>query len=115
MIARRWSARATRDNATRYTRYFRETLTPHLRAAPELRYAVDSRIELFPEDVWERYFAVSEARTGWEELLAGDDVRGLLLDPDQASGLLDVIGTDPSWRLVLEDEGGAVYVRDGAT
>ena len=83
-------------------------------AAPELRYAVDSRIELFPEDVWERYFAVSEARTGWEELLAGDDVRGLLLDPDQASGLLDVIGTDPSWRLVLEDEGGAVYVRDGA-
>ena len=83
-------------------------------AAPEFRYAVDSRIELFPEDVWGRYFEVSEARTGWEEILAGDDVRGLLLDPDQASGLLDVIGNNPSWRLVLEGEGGAVYVRDGA-
>ena len=81
-------------------------------AAPEYRYAVDSRIELFPGDVWERYFQVSEARTGWEEVLAGDDVRGLVLDPDQASGLLDVIRTDPSWRLVFEDDDGAVYVRN---
>ena len=36
MIARRWSARATRDNATRYADYFRETLTPHLRELPGL-------------------------------------------------------------------------------
>ena len=37
MIARRWSARATRDNAPRYVQYFRESLTPQLRLMPGYR------------------------------------------------------------------------------
>jgi hypothetical protein len=81
-------------------------------SAPELRYAVDSRIELFPADIWERYFAVSAAQPDWEGFLIEDDVQGVLLDPDQAPGLLEAMATDPSWRLVASDAQGAAFVRD---
>ena len=35
-------------------------------SAPELRYMVDSRVELFPSSVWDDYFLVSGAGKGWD-------------------------------------------------
>jgi hypothetical protein len=34
-----------------------------------------------------------------------------VLDPDQSTGLLSVIGDDPGWRQVLHTDHGSVYVR----
>jgi len=81
-------------------------------SAPELLVAVDPRIELFPEVVWDEYFLVSAGREGWEEVLDRWDVRVLVLEPTQAEGLLAVIGANPEWRRIAVDALGAVYIRD---
>jgi hypothetical protein len=81
-------------------------------SAPAYRYAVDSRLELFPVDVWDRYDTVADGREGWADILAADDVRALLLEPTQARGLLTVIGDDPAWRSVVASPEGSLYVRD---
>lgn len=80
-------------------------------AADGYLYAVDSRIELFPDRTWREYFAISEGRMGWDSALARAEVEAVLLDPSQAAGLLVRIRDDPRWRLVLETDEGAVFVR----
>jgi hypothetical protein len=79
--------------------------------APDLPVAVDSRIELFPERVWEDYLTVSAGTGDWEAILDRDDVEALLLDPDQASGILTVLADHAGWSRILETADGAVYVR----
>ena len=39
-------------------------------ATPDLPVAVDSRIELFPNDVWADYLTVTQGGDGWEDVLA---------------------------------------------
>ena len=38
-------------------------------ATPDLPVAVDSRIELFPNEVWADYLTVTQGGDGWEEVL----------------------------------------------
>lgn len=73
--------------------------------------AVDSRIEIFPETVWDDYYLVSAGGEGWAEVLDRWDVAVLILEPAQAEGLLQVIGRHPEWRLITDDAAGAVYAR----
>jgi hypothetical protein len=80
-------------------------------SAPELFYGVDSRVELFPEEVWQEYFAVSAGVAGWDTMLDRAEVDALLLDPDQADGLIAVARRDPGWKIVQETVDGAVFVR----
>ena len=40
-------------------------------ATPDLPVAVDSRIELFPNDVWAGYLDGTQGGDGWEEVLEG--------------------------------------------
>lgn len=80
-------------------------------SAPQLPVFVDPRVELFPDQIWNDYFIVSEGRVGWDEILARWDVTIVILHPSWASGLLAVIGNDPNWRLVVRSSDGAVYVR----
>jgi hypothetical protein len=80
-------------------------------SAPDLPVFVDPRIELFPQDVWDDYFAVEDGREGWDETLDRWDVDVLILHPAWASGLLEVIGRNDDWRLVKGSPDGAVYVR----
>ena len=89
MIARRWSARATRDQAPRYVRYFREALTPHLRqlagyrGATLMERAAGDAIEIQVITWWEsmaaiRAFAGDDVSTA----VVSDEARALLLDGD---------------------------------
>ena len=80
-------------------------------SAPQLPVFVDPRIELFPNDVWSDYFAVSEGRAGWDKILARWDVPIVILHPAWAGGLLGVISHDPHWRLLARSSEGAVYTR----
>ena len=43
-------------------------------AVPDARYAIDSRIELFPAEVWDQYEAVVAGVDGWQEQLDAWDV-----------------------------------------
>jgi hypothetical protein len=80
-------------------------------SAPDLPVFVDPRIELFPSDVWNDYFAVEEGRAGWEETLRRWNVDVVVLHPDWASGLLKVIPESTGWRLVTTSPDGSVYAR----
>jgi xanthosine utilization system XapX-like protein len=80
-------------------------------SAPQLPVFVDPRVELFPDQVWNDYFIVSEGRVGWDGILARWDVRVVILHPSWASGLLTVIRHDHHWRLLARSSEGAVYLR----
>ena len=79
--------------------------------APGLPVAVDPRVELFPKETWDDYLLVSAGRDGWQQVLDRWGVDVLVLQPDQSTGLLAVIGNDPGWRPVLQTDHGSVYVR----
>jgi hypothetical protein len=80
-------------------------------SAPELPVAVDPRIELFPESIWDEYYLVSAGREGWERVLDRWDVEVLVLEPTQAEGLLAILDENAGWRRIAGDVNGAVYVR----
>jgi hypothetical protein len=80
-------------------------------SAPRFPVAVDPRIEIFPETVWNDYYLVSAGGEGWTEVLDRWDVGVLILEPHQAQGLLQVIGAHPDWRRIIAEDTGAVYVR----
>jgi hypothetical protein len=81
-------------------------------SAPQLPVFVDPRIELFPSQVWDDYFTVSEGREGWGKILVRWGVDAVILHPVWASGLLAVIGHDPDWHLLARSSDGAAYVRN---
>ncbi len=89
MIARRWSARATRDDAPRYARYFRETLTPHLRdlagyrGATLMERALPDAIEIQVITWWESMAAIRAfAGEDLSTAVVSDEARALLLHSD---------------------------------
>jgi hypothetical protein len=83
-------------------------------SAPEMRYMIDSRIELFPLDIWQRYIAIAEGEPGWDDALDALEVDALLLEPGQSVGLRGALEHDATWRLVEQDDDGYVYVRSTA-
>jgi hypothetical protein len=80
-------------------------------SAPQLPVFVDPRIELFPDQVWNDYFKVSDGREGWDKVLARWDVDVVILHPAWAGGLMAVISHDPAWRLLARTSEGVAYVR----
>ncbi len=82
-------------------------------SAPELPVMVDSRIELFPIDVWRDYFTVTNGQDGWQGVLDRWNVDVLIVHRAQSEGLEAVIDRDPGWHRVIDTEAGAVYARAG--
>ncbi len=78
-------------------------------AVPGVPLMVDSRIELFDQDVWADYLHAINGRADWPEIL---DRRGVTLVATAASTQLrPFVAADPGWRLIYEDEEGAVFRR----
>ncbi len=80
-------------------------------ALPETPVFVDSRIELFPEAIWEQYYAVSNGHQDWQEILDRWDVQAVAADREQQAGLIPLIRRDPGWRLVYRGEEGFLFLR----
>lgn len=72
---------------------------------------VDSRIELFPDSVWEQYRAVATGAPGWAGQLDQWNVKAVALAAEQHPPLLEIIRQDTLWRPVFVSDVGAVYVR----
>lgn len=81
-------------------------------SAPGFPVAVDSRIELFPDEVWDDYFTVTTAGPGWQAVLDGWGVDVLILDPGQSERLIEAVSDDAAWRAVFVGDDGAVFVRE---
>jgi hypothetical protein len=75
---------------------------------------MDGRIEIFPDDVWTQYGAVTRGRADWEEILTGYEVEWLLLD--SASGyhgqLLPLVRKSPNWREVFRGGDAVLFRRE---
>jgi len=80
-------------------------------AAPNARFAVDSRIELFPPPVLADADEVAAAATGWLSTLGvrRADVVVVASGRDAARQLSDLEASG-SWRQVYEDEDGSIWL-----
>ena len=72
--------------------------------APRYTVFMDGRIEIFPDEVWEQYSAVTRGRGDWEEILAHYGVDCLLLDTaGYHHDLLPLVRQRPStWRQTFQ-------------
>jgi len=77
---------------------------------PDYPVFVDSRIELFPAEVWSEYGVVLSAGEGWDDVLDRWDVDVLAVSRQQ-SGLAAAIRDHAGWRPLHEDADGIVFIR----
>lgn len=80
-------------------------------AQPDYRVFVDSRIELYPETIWNDYWSITTAQYNWQELLNKYRVNTLMLEPVKQIGLVTAAKTSPAWELVYEDGSAIVFKR----
>jgi hypothetical protein len=80
-------------------------------AYPQYRVFVDSRIELFPEQVWADYLNISNAEGDWEGRLDYYGVNTLMLSPSAQRPLVHAAGPSDTWSLVYEDDVSVIYTR----
>jgi hypothetical protein len=77
---------------------------------PDALVALDSRIELFPADVWDQYEAVVANRTGWQRQLDDWSVTIFVAEP----GWTETITTldREGWSIQFADSDGTILTRD---
>jgi hypothetical protein len=82
-------------------------------AAPRNRIFMDGRIDIYPDDVWDQYTAVTFAQNNWQNLLDAYDVNYLILDNGWhgKTGLLDAVMQSPKWQPVFQSRAALLFVR----
>lgn len=80
-------------------------------AQPEYPVFIDSRVELFSEEVWDDYLAISAARWDWEERLDRYEVKTLFLDPGYAENLVEAASASPRWVEAYRDDIVVIFTR----
>ncbi len=78
-------------------------------AVPDVPVFVDSRIEIVPKEIWHDYGQVGFSGAEWKDVLDRWDVEAIVAADDW--DLLPILKEDPDWRLVYEDDDGALFVR----
>jgi hypothetical protein len=84
-------------------------------SAPRPVAFVDQRFELTPPELWDEYFAITQARPGWKERLDRRDIRTLLLHELHDRALVGAIEREGGWRFVQRELAYRLYVRAEAT
>jgi hypothetical protein len=81
-------------------------------AAPGDQYFVDARAELFPRSVWDDFFRLSEAASGWQGILDRWGIDAVVASRVHQAPLIPALESDVAWTEVYADEAGAIFVRD---
>lgn len=83
--------------------------------APRFTVFMDGRIEIYPDDVWDRYTAVTCGRDGWDVILDAYAVDYLVLDAGyhDRTGLLERVARSPAWRPAFRSRDAILYIRRG--
>jgi hypothetical protein len=77
-------------------------------AVPELRWAVDSRLDVVPADVWEDADRLSSGSGDLEELLT-NRVSAVVVASDQRA-LFAALDGSPDWQCLYEDDEGSIWL-----
>jgi hypothetical protein len=75
-------------------------------AVPRAQLAVDSRIEMFPADVWTEAEQVATASGDWRAILGNADVVVVSADEQRLKAALAASG---AWALVYDDADGSIW------
>jgi hypothetical protein len=79
---------------------------------PQTKVFMDGRIEIFPDEVWQEYSAVTRGRADWQEILDRYGVNCLVLD---TSGyhheLLPQVRRSSEWKETLKQGDAVVFER----
>lgn len=78
-------------------------------ALPENPVFVDSRIEIVPKEIWHDYGQVGFSGAEWADVLDRWDVEAIVAEAEW--DLLPILEDDPGWRVVYQDDEGALFVR----
>jgi hypothetical protein len=79
-------------------------------SSPEYPVMVDSRIELYGDQVWRDYDRATGAEEDWAEILDRYAVEGVVLPPEAV--LKDDLAQSARWTELIDGPAGSVFVRD---
>jgi hypothetical protein len=82
-------------------------------AVPGALVAVDSRIELIPEDAWADHLALSHGASDALAILDRRQATLVVASASEQAGLLPQLRSSAGWHLLYEDADGSVFVRAG--
>lgn len=80
-------------------------------AQPDYKVFVDSRIELYPIEIWDDYLMISNGISGWEEKLDRYGVNTLMLEPVKQAGLIKAASASSEWIEVYRDNQAVLFTR----
>jgi hypothetical protein len=80
--------------------------------APRYTVFMDGRIEIFPDEIWREYSALTRGRADWQELLDRYGVDYLVLDTTgYHAELLPQVERSPLWEPVHQAGDGVLFVK----
>ena len=80
-------------------------------AVPDVYYTVDSRIELFPDVLWDDVDQVAAMSGDWLPVLDEYDVQVIVLTSEQPA-LEAALDASPAWRVAYRDAEGSILIRE---
>ena len=80
-------------------------------AQPDYKVFVDSRIELYPPEIWGDYVRIGSGEGDWQTLLEKYQVNSLMLEPKNQAGLIEAVRAAGDWREVYADDFVVLFTR----
>ena len=80
-------------------------------AQPMYKVFVDSRVELYPVEIWDDYLIIGNAVGDWQEKLSEYNINTLMLHPENQAGLIAAAEKSTNWEEVFKDEAAVVFSR----
>src|SRR5262249_3197083 len=82
---------------------------------PDFPVFMDGRIEIFPDQVWDKYSAVTAGRADWQEVLDGYGGKDLLIDAGEYPGRPRPLVEDSPgrWQRLAQAGSVTLYRRTG--
>lgn len=80
-------------------------------AQPDYPVFVDSRIELYPPQVWNEYVQIGNGEEGWDVKLSAYGVNTLMLEPKNQAGLIRSAESSGEWLRVYSHPAVVILVR----
>jgi hypothetical protein len=79
--------------------------------APKIKVATDSRIELFPPEIWDQADQIASASGPWRDVLDRYAVDAVVTVAKPDSPLDHALATTPGWTVEFRDADGSIWVR----